>query len=592
MPDYRYDAGRQTVGTLLSRTSPAILVPEWQRSYAWGNDQIDSFWSDLTAFGDKYSDDNIAGQEYFLGSLVLVTSGSTHLLLDGQQRLATATILLSALRDSRRDISGPAAVRIQSKYIADFDDSANASQYTLTLNEYDRDFFRAEVQDDSPDRPRPRAVLRSHARIRKARNYFMGKMAEKRAELGSTDFFQWNVRIAKVLTDHMSLVVVTSLDEDNAASVFETLNDRGIGLSTPDLLRNFLLRKGGNATARERMVDAWQKVLTIEEENLKTDQFLRHYWVSVYGDVKARALYRQMKATLESETDFDPVAFTDSLAEAAQVYRELAKASVIDPALKDQLESIATLNATVLYPALLAAWSATDGDQTAVAHLAKELVVLFVRYNVIGGRESTTLESAVYGLAAQLRRDGNILAALAAIRPLAPTLLEFRARFCRVSVPTQKTARYILREIEHELRATPELRVAQPSRVHLEHIYPQKPAEGRRWANHSAVLNRLGNLTLLSAPLNTSIQNSDFSVKKEKAYVKSDLLITQALDGYASWDMEAIETRQIDLAATAINVWRFTGEPLPAASLERQTAEGLVPDETDLTPEELPEVPA
>jgi uncharacterized protein with ParB-like and HNH nuclease domain len=97
MPDQRYEANRQTVGALLSTTSPRIEVPEWQRSYSWGSAEVEAFWKDLVAFDGQYPGKNIAGEEYFLGSIVLVTGGPTNLLLDGQQRLATATILLSVL---------------------------------------------------------------------------------------------------------------------------------------------------------------------------------------------------------------------------------------------------------------------------------------------------------------------------------------------------------------------------------------------------------------------------------------------------------------------------------------------------------------
>lgn len=144
MPDQRYDATRQTIGSQLSTTSPRIEVPEWQRSYAWESPQIESFWLDLLAFDQQYPDENIVGEEYFLGSIVLVVGGNTNLLLDGQQRLATATILLSALRDALSAHKADAATRLQNKYIADFDDQTNTTTHVLTLNRYDRDFFQQE----------------------------------------------------------------------------------------------------------------------------------------------------------------------------------------------------------------------------------------------------------------------------------------------------------------------------------------------------------------------------------------------------------------------------------------------------------------
>jgi Protein of unknown function DUF262 len=206
VPDQRYDAGRRTIGELLSTASPRVEVPNWQRSYSWTTEQIDSFWSDLTTFGARYPNDNIIGEEYFLGSIVLVTGGPTNLLLDGQQRLATATILLSVLRDGRRPYSGAAATRLQNKYISEFDDATNTTTHVLTLNVYDRDFFRSEIQDEASNiSPRVAPTLKSHGLIRKARQYFVDRVTEMSKQLGGGEAaFQWNLRLGRVLCDHMS----------------------------------------------------------------------------------------------------------------------------------------------------------------------------------------------------------------------------------------------------------------------------------------------------------------------------------------------------------------------------------------------------
>jgi hypothetical protein len=480
MPDQRYDAGRQTIGTLLSTTSPRIEVPEWQRSYAWDTPQIETFWQDLLAFDGVYPGETIGGEEYFLGSIVLVTGGDTNLLLDGQQRLATATILLSVLRDARRAYKADSSTRLQNKYISDFDDQSNTTTHVLTLNHYDRDFFRSEIQDEPATPPaRPTPSLRSHSLVRKARQYFEARVAEHSEGLGGGEAaFQWNLRIGKVLCDHMSVVSVTSTDEDNAAAVFETLNDRGIGLSTPDLLRNLLLRRAADADARDRIVAAWQIVLGIDEE-ASVDEFLRHYWVSHRGDVKARKLYREIKGKIIEE-DIDSLAFSLDLAEAAPLYRDIVRAREDDADLRRQLEGIRMLGAKALYPALLSGYSALDpdGDKSPLRDLAAALTTMFVRYNVIGGRETTVMESAVYRIAANLRDDTDFGAAVDALADLSPDAADFVSRFQRAAVSRMTTARYLLREIEHSMRRTQEVSVEGTDRVHVEHIRKHRPETG------------------------------------------------------------------------------------------------------------------
>jgi uncharacterized protein with ParB-like and HNH nuclease domain len=587
MPDQRYDATRQTIGSLLSTTSPRIEVPEWQRSYSWETAQIEAFWQDLSAFDALYPGNNITGEEYFLGSIVLVTAGGANLLLDGQQRLATATILLSVLRNIRRDYKGDAATRLQHKYISEFDDQSNTTTYVLTLNHYDRDFFRGEIQDEPANPPnRPTPALKSHGLIRKAREYFEARVSQAYESAGGGEAaFQWNLRTAKVLCDHMSVVAVTSSDEDNAAAVFETLNDRGIGLSTPDLLRNLLLRRAPDADSKARIVAAWKTILDIDDET-SVDDFLRHYWVSHRGDVKARKLYREIKNKIIDE-GIDPLALSLDLAEAAPVYRDIVRAREDDPELRRLLEGIRALGAKALYPLLLSGYAVTEeGDYNDLRTLASALTTMFVRYNVIGNRESTVMESRVYDLAAKLRADKDFGAATEALAMLAPDATEFVARFARASVPRITTARYLLREIEQAKRETQELAVEGTDRVHVEHIYPQTPAADR-WTNHAAMINRLGNLTLLGKRLNTSVKNADFPTKKEKAYAGSDILMTKELLAHDVWDAAAVESRQKELSNWAFQIWHFPGEEPPA---DDQAVAGSA-EEPEVAPDQLPETP-
>lgn len=596
MPDQRYEASRQTIGGLLSTTSPRIEVPEWQRSYSWTTEEIEAFWQDLTTFDARYPTDNIIGEEYFLGSIVLVTGGATNLLLDGQQRLATSTILLSILRDGRRQHLADAATRLQNKYISDYDDATNTTTHVLTLNVYDRDFFRSEVQDfPQSSLVTVTPTLKSHGLIRRARQYFLDRVTEASKQLGGGEAaFLWNLRIGQVLCDHMSVVAVGSTDEDNAAEVFETLNDRGIGLSTPDLLRNLVLRRAPDDVTRNRIVSAWQAVLALNDE-ASVEEFLRHYWVSQRGDVKARKLYREIKDTVIDE-NIESLAISLDLAETAPVYRDIVRAREEDPELRRQLEAIRALGAKALYPALLSGYAVAEGNEgkQKLRLLANALVTMFVRYNVIGNRETTMMETTVYRAAAGLRKSKDFNQAVAALASIAPDADEFVGRFQRASISRIATARYLLREIEHAKRRTEEVAVEGTDRVHVEHIYPQTPAE-QKWPNHDAIINRLGNLTLLGKRLNSSIKNTDFETKKENGYADSDILITKELLKLTRWDTSVISERQTELSEWVFDIWHFPGEARPKQEAESVPHSAAAPtgvEAEEQAPDELPEVPS
>ena len=163
----KYSPDKKTLGSLLSLTNPPILVPNWQRNYSWTTSEVETFWNDLQLFQAKYAGDTINVEEYFLGSVGIVDNAVSHLLLDGQQRLATAAILLSVIRDYLKRSSRDASTRIQICYLSDFDDVADRTIYKITLNTYDRDFFRREILEGRDANYAPfESTIESHKLIR------------------------------------------------------------------------------------------------------------------------------------------------------------------------------------------------------------------------------------------------------------------------------------------------------------------------------------------------------------------------------------------------------------------------------------------
>src|SRR5579872_2942791 len=242
---------KRTVGQILSSTSPPIRVPDYQRDYSWETQQVGEFWSDLIAFGGNNPSAPLVGKEYFLGAAVLVNNGSYHLLLDGQQRLATATILLSALRDKIAEFNGNAAKQIQDQYITFEDHLTGGRVSKIELNIFDRAFFRDFIQS-SPRVAGTAPSKKSHQLIKNAYEQLKKNVDEGwDAAGGGKKGFAWAAHVTLTLREHMALVTVISNNDKSAASIFATLNDRGIGLSTVDLIRSFILQQAPS-TDREQ----------------------------------------------------------------------------------------------------------------------------------------------------------------------------------------------------------------------------------------------------------------------------------------------------------------------------------------------------
>lgn len=235
------------------------------------------------------------------------------------------------------------------------------------------------------------------------------------------------------------------------------------------------------------------------------------------------------------------------------LYREIIAAQNEDGEISKLLSDVSDLGANVLYPAILSAFEVGEDE---VKDFLKALVVTFVRHNAIGGLETSQLETHVYTAAKDLRENKDFESAIIGLRDFAPDDERFKEAFGRVSITRRATARYILKELEQAARKTEELDVAPPNRVHVEHIYPQTPVAGMKWANHTSIINRLGNLTLLSRRLNTAIRNGVFADKKP-AYAESELKITNGLCKLDDWNSARIEERQMELSESSPQLWAF-----------------------------------
>lgn len=264
-----------------------------------------------------------------------------------------------------------------------------------------------------------------------------------------------------------------------------------------------------------------------------------------------------MKLTILNE-NISSLDFSRELQQTAILYRDVLAGKDAskepDVEVSNLLSSIQTLGAKLLLPAIISAYEA-DPAEGQLRSLLRCLTSLYVRHNVIGSLENSRLETEAYSLAKDLRDKRDFAAASARIKVFAPSDTEFEQSFSTAQVSRQASARYVLKELELQKRRTRELTVETPAKVHVEHVYPRAP-DAPKWPNHNNIINRLGNLTLLAAPINMSIKNKNFAAKKPEL-AKSDLVLTQEIAGRDQWSIDEINARQADLAKTALAIWRL-----------------------------------
>lgn len=550
-----YHPEKKSIGELLALTNPAIIVPDWQRNYSWRDEHVETLWNDLTSFSDRVG--TPIADEYFFGSVVLVNAAHQRLLLlDGQQRLATCSILLSAIRDTLVSLDLKLSNYLQDNYLCAFDPIKNDIINKLQLNVYDRDFFKRLIsiqREEGYVEPVPDYA--SHHMIKGARTYFLRVIEVRSNGMLPAEKVRWLRRVVDILTNHFTVIAAYSDDENKAAEVFETLNDRGIGLSTPDLLRNFVIRRAPDAQKQD-VVSRWEDVIAFETDT-EIKGFLRHYWISNHGDVKTQSLYREVKSVIEHQ-DIASAALSTELSDAAKLYRRIKNAEADTEADADILSAIDSIGAgaSILYPAILSIFNTLKSDEITKALTA--LLNIYTRDGIIGGIENSILENRFHRAARDLRNHLSVGQFCADLAKGALGDDEVRNRFERLSLTQNGPRRYLLHRIELAKRGTEELTLNPPSKVHVEHIYPQTPIAGQRLANHDRVVNRLGNLSLLDKRINAGIRNGVFAAKKP-SYAKSEITITKELVAYDDWTEDRIAVRQAEFAGMAPGLWPIVG---------------------------------
>lgn len=543
---------KRILGEILSNTSPPIRVPDFQRDFSWGNEQISDFWTDLIGFGGNEPIGKLAGREYFLGAAVLVNNGAFHLVLDGQQRLATATILLAALRDQIKPFNENAAQQIQDRYISFKDYLTDERIFKIQLNIFDRIFFRDYIQA-YPRIDGIKPSKKSHSLIQKAYEYFQEQLvAGWDTAGGGKKGFDWAGYVTQLLRDHMALVTVVSTNERSAASVFLTLNDRGIGLSTVDFIRSFVLQHA-HETQRDEIIQCWEAAFEACGTAIAAESLIRLSWVSRHGDIKARALYKVVAELLDRGVS--ALDYSRDLRDDAILYRRFREGDTDDGDLQEYWVALRTLKANSAYALLLAAQHQLNPEEQ--RNCAKALVSLAVRHNIVCQMDRARFETTIYAAAKKVSDGVGFAVALEDLLAIAPHDDRFKESFGELTFSQQEhgVARYLLQCFETSLAATAELSIAGSKRVHVEHIYPQTPLDGQKWADHKAFVNRLGNLTLLDKRLNEGIKNAGFAAKKA-VYKTSRLEITKGLVQIAGdWSPAQIQARQGDLCVKALAIW-------------------------------------
>ncbi len=550
--------------TLLGRssfpdyTTKIVEVPRFQRGYSWEKKHVAMFWEDIWDFHNKAS----SKETYFLGPIVILPGKDSIGVLDGQQRLATATILLAAIRDLARQKGGSKGADLardiqRDNILVDEDEEG----FSLIPCIYDRDYFENHIQTDPPEGDRP-AKIRSHRLILQAANFLKKVLKEEFSEMSSKELVKELKRFKTTIVERLKIVVIDVESEEEAYQIFETLNDRGLRLSTPDLLLNYLMQAASSEEERSKVHRYWGVVIDTVGTN-KVSTFLRHMWVSKYGDVKSQGLYREIRYKFK-ESGEGSAAFARECSKEAEAYSSILKVNEVKlrSASKNVRALVKNLGADKTYPALLSGFQCLNDND--FEKLSRYLIAIIVRHSLIANLNPSTLEDALYDVARSIRESVSLKESSAKslsgakkiLKKIDPTREQIRLGLKDFYLDN-KSAQYILKEIANNMQS--KTKVVSLEKASLEHIFPQNwnDEEWNEADDLEDLIWHIGNLTFLEPRINRNIGNSGFK-EKVKSYKESEIVMTKdlALLG-EDWSRMSVIKRAESFCKYVEEVWKI-----------------------------------
>jgi Protein of unknown function DUF262/Protein of unknown function (DUF1524) len=506
---------------------------------------------------------------YFLGTIVLTTSAEGNPeVCDGQQRLATTTILLAAIRDyfhQRRDMKRVGSIEHDYLFSTDVETTATVSR--LSLNVDDNEFFRSSVLSapDSPEREVP-PTKDSHRKIvgasKLAGQHVKNILKQHKRENHVAILLEW----LKFIADGAQVILLRVPDDLDAFVMFETLNDRGLETSKADLLKNRLFKRAGTARIKEAQQKWAHMKGVLESLGIPeiTVTYLRHLLISTHGPTKDREALSRVRTEIDSQQK--AIDFLDSLATSAADYVAVInsnhpKWNSYSSATRRHVHTINYhLRVEQIRPLMFAVAKCFSVKESQKAF--RLFVSWSVRFLIAGGRGG--LLDRNYAVAAQEVGTKKIRTAkelARSMRDVVPTDAVFEAAFSEARISQSFLARYFLRALEMKAEGDPEPELIpndDQEVITLEHVLPENP--GTNWPNidaevAAAVYRRIGNMVLLKATPNAIIGNKSFAEKKATLKAVSGYLLTLQVAKKPSWGVKEISERQARLAALAVQTW-------------------------------------
>ncbi|UWQ36905.1 DUF262 domain-containing HNH endonuclease family protein [Leisingera aquaemixtae] len=518
-------------------------IPKFQRPYSWEAEQINEFWSDVNS--------NL-GETYFIGSMVVYETKSGKLaVVDGQQRLTTIAIFLSAIRDQF--------------FALDSENSAiGLQQFIERKNVDNQDVFVLETESSYPylqerifkvGQPEiPLEIGSEEKAISSAFESFTKKLKAKVdtffSDPSTEDLTEkkeaaldWLRLLRKTLLS-LSIILVTLDDEDDAYLIFETLNTRGKDLALSDLLKNHFVRHQKSKGSVDHARLKWEKILETvhtSEIDLDPDNFIVHSWQSRYDMVTKGKAFKKIRSVIKKQNAKDHL---DMFLTDVGLWRAIFEPGYMfgndKKEIRRSLSALREFRVVQPVPGILSLLrSNSDGviKDGKLADALKKIENFHFSFTAVASSRSSGGISGMYSSFGRKLFDcknsqdaaNEIQDLISKLRERVPTATEFDAGFEKILYTKANTSqralvRYILQKTFSYEGMTA---IGESGDLTIEHLYPQAKISGEFTAG---VVGQVGNLILVDPKTNDQLGIKPFEEKRKILIDKGYKLPQEFLD--------------------------------------------------------------
>ncbi|MCQ2929020.1 DUF262 and DUF1524 domain-containing protein [Helicobacter pylori] len=535
-----------------------FVIPIYQRLYSWKKEQCEQLWDDIIKIGGN---DKMNG--HFIGSILYVqdsvytTKHNEFLIIDGQQRLTTITLLFIALRNHLSEeveiLEKFSRKKIENRYLINSDKDGD-KKFRLILSESDKDTLLFLIDKNKRKPSEPSVKIMENFKLFEE---WINKNTDKLEA------------IFKGLEKLIIVEISLEREKDDPQLIFESMNSKGIELTQADLIRNYIIME----TEVEKQKDFYNQYWRAMEEDFKQNEtlfnrFVRHYLTIKTGKIpNEKRVYEAFKDYQQKE-GIEIEDLLKDLQKYCGYFCQIAFKKEADKDLNKALSFLVDLEKDVIYPLLLELYSDyKDGvlsKQDFIPIIA--LTESYLCRRAVCGLGTNSLNKVFPSFTKKINKDQYLesieehFLSLEKTTGKFPKDSEFRDSFITIDFYKLQKKEYFFERIENfDTKES-----VNTKECTIEHIMPQTLTEewkrdlGENFqAIHDKYLHTIGNLT--KTGYNDKYSNKSFQEKRdmEKGFKQSSLKLNQSLKDLESFGEKEIEKRANDLADWALKIWTY-----------------------------------